>query len=282
MTWKRGLVVAASAMLAVFSLALGAQEKPKETKEAKHPKAPGLVVVYMDHVKPAMLKEYKAAALDMVALMKEEKLDAPAFDFWAFKSENSLTYSFVTPMHKMADLDAMYGEWMKLYKGPDKAKWEALDKRLGAALSCTDRVIAMRVDKASFHPKEPRLDPGEAKYRWYDYFYVQPGKHKEFVDLCGKLAAIAGEKGLADPWMVYSVIFGEKMPLFVVTSIAKDPGDYEQEMTAFYKALGDEGKKVMDEIMAITRNYKGEGQWFVPKLSYRSPSSMPEKKEMKK
>ncbi len=279
MTWKRGFVAAASVLLALSSLALWAQEKPKVTEEAKEP---GLVVVYMDHVKPSMLKAYKAGALDMVALMKEEKLDAPAFDFWGFKSENSLTYSYVTPAKNMADLDTMYEAWMKLGQGPDKAKWEALEKRMAETLVCMERIIAMRIDKASYHPKEPRLKLDEARYRWYDYFYVQPGKEKAFMDLSRKLADAAAKGGFADPWMAYSVVFGEEMPLFVVISVAKNPGDYETEMQAFNKAIGEDGMKLVDEIMAITRKYKGEGQWYVPELSYRSPSSMAEKQEMKK
>ena len=279
MTWKRGLVVVAGALLALSSLALRAQDKPKEAKEAKEP---GLVMVHMDHVKPSMLKEYKAAALDMVALMKEEKLDSPLFDFWGFKSENSFTYSYASLARNMADLDAMYEAWMKLVQGPDKAKWEALDKRMGATLDSMDRIIAMRVDKASYMPEKPRLDPVEARYRWYDYFYVQPGKEKAFVDLGRKLASVAAKGGFTDPWMVYSVLFGEGMPLFVVVSVAKDPGDYDSEMAAFNKSIGEEGMKIMDEIMAITRSYKGEGQWHVPALSYRSHSSMTEEKEMKK
>ncbi len=282
MTWKRGLVAVAGALLAVCSLSLGAQEKLKETKEAGHPREPGLVMVHMDHVKPSMLKEYKEAALDMVALMKEEKLDSPLFDFWGFKSENSFTYSYASPVRNMADLDAMYEAWMKLAHGPDKAKWEALEKRMGETLDSMDRIVAMGVDKASYHPEKPRLDPSEARYRWYDYFYVQPGKEKAFVDLGQKLAGAAAKGGFTDPWMVYSVLFGEEMPLFVVVSIAKDPGDYDSEMAAFNKSIGEEGMKVMDEIMAITREYKGEGQWYLPELSYKSRSSMTEKKEMKK
>lgn len=279
MTWKRGLVAVAGALLALSSLALWAQDKPKEMEEAKEP---GLVMVHVDHVKPSMVKEYKQAALDMVALMKEEKLDSPLFDFYGFKSDSSFTYSYASPVRNMADMDAMYEEWMKLVQGPDKAKWEALEKRMGATLTCMDRIVAMRVDKASYHPEKPRLDPGEAKYRYYDYFYVQPGKEKDFVHLCGQLAGVAAKGGFTDPWTVYSVIVGQKMPLFVIVSIAKDQGDYGQAMKDFSKAVGDEGKKLMAGIMDITRKYKGEGQWYVPSLSYRSPSSMPEKKEMKK
>jgi len=253
----------AGALLAASSTAMIAQEAPKK---------PELVVVYLDHVKPSMVDAYTGVAKDMVALLKAEKADSPAFDFWAF-SATDLTYSYATPMDSFGALDSMHKDWMGLYQGPDKAKWEALDSRMNEAISCSDRLVAMHVPEASYTPKQPRLTMEEAKYRWFDLFQVMPGKEKEFVQHCKALAELSAKAGFGDTWMAYEVVVGDHMPSYVFISPAKDAGDYAASEQGWEKAIGDEGKKHLQAIMALTQHYDGHGEWYVPDLSYQSPST---------
>jgi hypothetical protein len=261
---KRTLVLAAAALTALWSAGLAAQEAPKK---------PEFVVVYIDAVKPAMVKEYESAVKDMAGLLTAEKADSPAFDYWAF-SGRDMTYSYVTPMDSFGALDVMHVEWMKLYKGPDKDKWKALDERMSKDLEYSTRLIAMRVAEGSYMPKEPRFKMREAPFRWYDYFYVMPGREGEFIKLAKGLAEAAEKGGFNDPWTIYQVIAGEQMPLFVVVSPAKDAADYEQSEKAFMKAIGEEGQKFIDGIMAVTRRYESRTGWYRPDLGYQTPSTL--------
>lgn len=261
---NRTIVSAACAMLAFAAVGSWAQEAPSK---------PELLVVYQDHVKPAKLDDYTAVAKDMVALLKEEKADSPAFDLWAFSSPD-FTFTYVTPMSSMGEMDTMHEAWMALYKGPDKAKWEAFDARVNGAVLTSSRQIVARVASASYKPKEPRLSQEEAKYRWFDVFTVQPGKEKDFVGLCKSLAELAAKAGFKDGWNTYSVVVGPAIPCFIVVSPAKDQGDYAESDRAFSKAVGDEGKKIFAQVMAITEHYDGHGEWFRPEFSYQTPSRL--------
>jgi hypothetical protein len=260
---NRLIVTLAIVVLGAVSLAAAAQETPEK---------PELVVVYKDHVKPSMVEEYSAAARDMVALLREEKADSPAFRFWAFSGPD-LTYSYVTPMDGFAAMDTMHKEWMDLYKGPDKTKWEALDARLNPAIAWSERLVAAKVPGASYAPKDPRLTMDEARYRWYDICVVMPGKEKEFVTACKALADLSAKAGFPDRWTVYAVVVGGPMPCFVVITPAKDPADYMASEAAWTKAVGEEGKKQMHAIMAVTQHYDGHGEWYHPDLSYEGPSA---------
>jgi hypothetical protein len=261
---NRTIVLAAAVLATLWSAGLAAQEAPKE---------PEFVVVYIDAVKPSMVKEYESSVKDMVALLTAEKADSPAFDYWAF-SGHDMTYSYVTPMNSFGAMDSMHGEWVQLYKGPDKDKWKALDERMSRALESSTRLIAMHVNSASYMPKEPRFKMQEAPYRWYDYFYVMPGKEGEFIKLAKALGEAAAKGGFNDPWNVYQIIVGEGMPLFVVVSPAKDAADYEQSEKNFMKAIGEEGKKLIDGIMGVTRRYESRTDWYRADLGYQSPATM--------
>lgn len=263
MARNRFVAAVACLLMAAASLAALSQDAPK---------TPDFVVVYQDHVKPSMVDAYTAAAKDMVALLKEEKADDPAFNFWAF-SATDFTFSYVTPMDSFGALDAMHKAWMGLYKGADKAKWEALDSRMSGTLSCSKRLIAVRVPEASYTPKQSRLTLEEAKYRWFDIFDVVPGQEKEFVQHCKALADLSAKAGFPDMWMVYAIVVGDQMPCYVVISPAKDQADYMASEKAWEKAIGDEGKKEMAAIMAITGRYDGHSEWYRPDLSHQGPSA---------
>jgi hypothetical protein len=261
---NRNVMWAAGAALALWGAFAFAQEAPPK---------PELLVVFQEHVKPAKGEEYMATVKDMVALLKEEKADSPAFDLWAFGAPD-FTYSYVTPMSSMGDMDTMHEAWMALYKGPDKAKWEALDARINDAILGSSRTIVARVASASYHPKKARLSEEEAKYRWFDVFTVVPGKEKDFVGLCKGLADLAAKAGYGDSWNTYSVVVGDKIPCFLVVSPAKDQADYAESDRAFTKAVGDEGKKIFSQIMAVTQHYDGHGEWYRPELSYQTPTRL--------
>jgi hypothetical protein len=255
---------AAGAALVLWGACAFAQEAPAK---------PELLVVYQEHVKPSKGEEYTATVKDMVALLKEEKADSPAFDMWTFAAPD-FTYTYVTPMSSMGDLDTMHAAWMALYKGPDKARWEALDGRMSDALTGSSRKIVAHVASASYKPKKARLAEEEAKYRWFDVFTVMPGKEKDFVGLCKGLAELADKAGFGDSWNTYSVVVGDAIPTFIVVSPAKDQGDYAESDRAFTRAVGEDGKKLFAQIMAVTQHYDGHGEWYRPELSYQSPTRL--------
>ncbi len=232
-----------------------------------------LLVVFQEHVKPSKGEAYVAAVKDMVALLTEEKADSPAFDLWTYSAPD-FTYTYVTPMASMGDLDTMHEAWSALYKGPDKARWSSFDARINDAISGSSRTIVAHVTSASYKPPKPRLSEEEARYRWVDTFSVVPGKEGEFVGLCKGLAELAAKVGYGDPWNVYSIVVGDRIPCFFVVSNAKDQGDYAESDRAFTQAAGEEGKKIFARIMAVTQHYDGHGEWYRPELSYQTPTRL--------
>ena len=261
---NRMMAWVACVVLALAAVGAEAQDAPKKKD---------LVVLYADHVKPSQVDAYVAAAKEVVALLKEAKADNPAFDLWAYSAPD-FTFTYATPMSGLGDLDAMHAAWLELYRGPDKVKWEALESRTSGALLYTDRKVVARVADASYKPKEPRLKDDEGRYRWFDVFEVVPGKEGEFVALCKRLAELAAKGGFKDSWETYSVIIGGAMPSFIIVTPARDQADYAESDRAFSVAVGEEGKRVFAQVMAITQHYDGHGEWYRPELSYQTPTRL--------
>lgn len=267
MAGKKAAGILAGLLCVLPALALWAQKPEK-------PPEPQFVLIYQDTVKPGALKDYESAVKDMVALLKEEKADSPAFLMWAYLEEGGTTFSYATPMHAMADMDAMYKDWMELMKGPDKAKWEALVKRMSATLACTKRSVAVRNGKASCMPAEPRVAMKDAKYRYFEYLQVIPGKEKEFVAACKGLADITAKVGSKEAWMTYEMVVGGPMPTYVISTPAKGPEDFRKSQKEWRKAVGDEGGRLIDKILSVTKRYTAGGAWIRHDLSYVPPSMM--------
>jgi len=263
MRWNRSTLAALAALTIILSAAASAQEPGKKRN---------LIVVYQDVVKPAAVEAYESAGREMLALMRAEKLDSPSYDITAFACTD-LTYTYLTPMESFASLDSMHTDWMKLETGPDKDKWQALDKRTGDALISSSRSVVVEMPDCDYIPKQPRLKPEDTKYRRLEFFYLFPGKEGEVAKAGKALAAACSKAGIAESWTVFQSVVGQEMPLFIVVTPAKDPGDFLAADAGVMKALGDEGKRLLDQIMGDTRRYEARDVWYNPELSYVSPST---------
>jgi hypothetical protein len=249
------LVFAAAALLAAAVPGLAQEPKPE------------FLLIYQEHVKPSMVQQYEASGREFVAALAAAKADSPAFDIYAMQTMD-FTYLYMTPFDSMAALDAFHKDWMELSDKIGKEKMKAIMEKGAPAVESADQYIAMKEPALSFTPAEPRLKPGEGTYYVNDFLYVIPGKEDEFKAVAKQIAEFFKKKGLHNGYMIYSLLFGDQMPLFVVVQPGKDAVDWAAQDAQDWAALGPEGQGLIHKAIALCRKFERQMGNTRPDLAY--------------
>ena len=242
------------------ALALGIGVRAQEPK-------PEFLLVYQEHVKPSMVQQYEEAGREFVAALAAAKVDSPSFDTYAMQTTD-FTYLYMTPLDSLAALETIHKDWTALAEKLGKEKMKAMMEKGAPAMESADQYVALKEPDLSFCPAEPRLKPGEAGYYVNDYLYVIPGKEEEFRTAAKQVADFMKKKGLHNGYTVWSLVFGDQMPLFVVVQPGKDAVDWTAQDAQDWTSLGPEGQGLIQRATALCRKVERHVGNTRPDLAY--------------
>jgi hypothetical protein len=216
-------------------------------------------------VKPSMIAEYEAAVKEIASLNSQYQSTYP----WNGFSAVDFHYYFSIPMKNLADIDNMYKEDSKLNEKMGEEKSKEIEKRFAGTYEYVRECMIYSSPDLSYTPKSPRLQPDdEANYRFWIWYYVQPEKIKEFQEVLKKFVALAKSKNVTDGYDIYSGGIGMDVPAYIVAFVAKSAADFEVNYEKTWELLGEEGKELMQKLVALTRKREIKTGWFRPDLSY--------------
>ena len=215
-------------------------------------------------VKPSMIAEYEAAAKEVVSLNSQYKATYP----WNGFSADDFHYYFSIPVENLADVDNMFKEDSELEKKMGEEKSKEIGKRFAGTYEYVREFMLYSSPDLSYSPKSPRLQSEEANYRQWGWYYVQPEKMKEFQEVLKKFVALAKSKNVTDGYNIYSGGIGMDLPAYLVAFSAKSAADFETHYEKAWELLGEEGKALMQKLVALTRERELKTGWLRPELSY--------------
>ena len=215
-------------------------------------------------VKPSMIAEYEAAVKVYLPLNAEYKATYP---WYAFSVED-FHYYFVIPVENLADIDNMFKEDSELEKKMGEEKSKEIGKLFAGTYEYVHTYIIYHRPDLSYTPESPRLQPEEANYRKWIWYYIQPDKAEEYEEILKKFIPLAQSKNVSDGYNIYSGGIGMDMPAYLVAFSAKSAADFETHYEKAWELLGEEGKALMQKMFALTRELEVKTGWFRPELSY--------------
>jgi hypothetical protein len=232
---------------------------------------PELFIIHEEAVKPSAMMAYEAAAKDLVAALSEKKFSSPALN-WTAIMTTDVHYTYVVRLSNFAALDSWQAEWGKAAAAVGAERWAALERRGNDALSSYAEVVTMRRPDLSYVPANPRLKPEEQRYLRLEFFYLIPGKEKEAEAVAKDYIALFKQKNVGDSFSVYASIYGDDLPLWVVTSTAKSPADYAANDERVNAALGADLQALQQRSMSVSRRFVLREGFVRPDLSYPPPA----------
>jgi hypothetical protein len=215
-------------------------------------------------VKPSMIAEYEAAVKEVVSLNSEYNATYPWYGF----SADDFHYYFFIPVENLADVDKMFKEDNKLEKKMGEEKSKEIGRRFAGTYEYVREFMLYHSPDLSYTPESPRLKPEEANYRQWIWYYIQPDKEKEFQEILKKFVTLAQSKNVIDGYNIYSGGIGMDVPAYLVAFSAKSAADFETHYEKAWELLGEEGKALMQKVIALTRERELKTGWFRPELSY--------------
>lgn len=224
-----------------------------------------LYVVHEDHVNEGMMDQHKKADKMLSTAAKEHNTkDSGWITFEA--DDNRVMY--LSPISGMKDLDRFFFEDLQKKMG-DEAFGKLFDSYDGTYSQHGDYIL--RLDKElSYMPDGMTQTPEGENYRELTYYHIPPGKEKEAEEMAKKVREMYSSKNSKVHYRLYKSGFGNMGNYFMVAVAAESPEDLEKKRKANMELMGEDGKKLFEEIdKTVTKKEKVTG-YLRPELSYVS------------
>jgi len=215
-------------------------------------------------VKPSMIAKYEAAAKEMVSLNAQYNATYPWYGF----SVDDSHYSFFIPVENLADVDNMFKEDSELEKKMGEEKSNEIGKLFAGTFEYVHTYMIYHRPDLSYTPENPRLQPGEANFRHWILYYIQPDKEKEFHEILKKFVTLPKSKNVTDGYEILVGGMGLDTPTCIVSLSGKSAADFEVHFEKLWELLGEEAMGLVQKLIAMARGIEIKTAWFRPDLSY--------------
>jgi len=222
--------------------------------------------VHEDQVKLSMVSEYESIVKELVAMLNKHKL--PDLHWITLASSDS-KYRFVSPIKNMAELDKP--SWIRALvekEGKDAvyALFDRMDKCYDTEL---DYIITLD-EELTYMPEGFNQTPEGENYRKNHFLYVSPGNRAVVKEKIKAVKDFNVNKGSIVSYRVYTSGFGTDGEYYMVAIAAKDSEHYAKRGNENREILGDERKKVFEELWSNLLKYEVVEGWIRPDLAYSS------------
>jgi len=219
--------------------------------------------IHADYVKPSMEAEYVNASKDFLEACKKYNLQNA--DWTQLRLDNG-TYITFEAIPNMAALDI--NSYAPLAEKMVKENFQALLDRFNKCYDRHGSYIITRIENLTYMPDGARAAQEGQNYRKYHYLYVTPSTSKMIAEKMKAIKDLYTKKGSKEYYRVYHSGFGTLGEFFLVVISAKDELSYVKQSDENDALIGDEGKKLLDDLFQNISRYDPVTGYVLPDLSY--------------
>ena len=219
--------------------------------------------IHADYVKPSMESEYVEISKAFVAECKKYNLQNA--DWTQLRLDNGAYLTFEA-IPNMAALDVNY--YAPLSDKMGAANFQALLDRFSKCYDRHGSYIITRIENLTYMPDGARAAQEGQNYRKYHYLYVTPSTSKMITEKMKAVKDLFAKKGSKEYYRVYHSGFGTLGEFFLVVISAKDELSYAKQSNDNDALIGDEGKKLLDDLFENISRYDQVTGYILPDLSY--------------
>lgn len=219
--------------------------------------------IHADQVKPSMTGEYEKVSKDFIAACKKHDLkDAD----WTTAQIDDGTYLSITPIKNMADLDK--NTLAPLAEKMGNENFRAIFDRFNKCYDKHGDYIVMLSNDLSYMPNGLTINTEGKNYRKWHFLYVTPENVQNLREKIKELKALYEKKGSKEHFRIYRAGFGTMGDYFLAVVSAKDAQDYARQSDENEALLGEEGKKLFEDMFKYVDKYESKTGGMRPDLSY--------------
>jgi hypothetical protein len=225
--------------------------------------------VHEDQVKLSMVSEYEAVVKELIGLMKKHSIPDT---HWITLASNDSKYRFISPIKGMADLDkSSFITTLTEKEGEETISglFDRMDKCYDTELD----YILWLDNSLTYMPEGFTQTPEGMNYRRNHMLYVSPGNRKAVNESMKAVKATFEKIGSKEYFRVYRSGFGAEGEFYMVAIAYKDQVDQAQKSKANNALMGEEDKKVFDNLFQNLLKYEVMEGWIRPDLGYSSKNN---------
>lgn len=219
--------------------------------------------IHIDYVKPSMESEYVEVSKAFVAECKKHNIQNA--DWTEIRFDNG-TYMTFEAIPNMAALDA--NNFAPLVEKMGEANFKALFDRFSKCYDRHGSYIINRIESLTYMPEGALAAQEDHNYRKFHYLYVSPTTSKMIAEKMKAIKDLYIKKGSKEYYRVYHSGFGTMGEYYLVIISAKDEKSYITQSDENEKLLGEEGKKLLDDLFINISRYEPVTGYIKPTLSY--------------
>lgn len=246
--------------VAVMALALLAPAQEKK---------PQLYFVEDYVIKPSMVAQYEAEHKEVIATVYQPHN-------WSWPLATYVTEDFhyycVYPIASLIDLDKAYASFSEILGKFGEQKWDALNRKMGDTTEYIKQGTVTLSPGLSYFPEKPRLKPEEAKFVYWGFCYVMPGKEKDFEAQTKKIVALYQAKKISAGFKTWIGGLGTEMPFYFFSMTAKSAADMFVTDEKTTKLLDPEATAIWNAMLKLMRKFESKMGTARPDLSYTPPA----------
>ncbi len=219
--------------------------------------------IHADYVKPSMEAEYVNASKDFLEACKKYSLQNA--DWTQLRLDNG-TYLTFEAIPNMAALDV--NSYAPLVDKMGKENFQSLLDRFNKCYDRHGSYIITRIENLTYMPDGAQAAQQGQNYRKYHYLYVTPSTSKMIAEKMKAIKDLYVKKGSKEYYRVYHSGYGTLGEFFLVVISAKDELSYAKQSNENDALIGDEGKKLLDDLFQNISRYDPVTGYILPDLSY--------------
>lgn len=218
--------------------------------------APSMFALYRDNVKPSKNAQYREGVKKLKAACEQNKL---AFRWTTYAFDDN-SYYHVVPIKAFSELDnkpfAPLAE--KLGKEAMASLWNTIQQCVESQSSS----VIVRLTSLSY------LEPtAEDRFLEVTSWQVDTDKAGDAEKILAEWKQLNTAKNTPSGFTAYKIVFGAELGYFV-NSWGKSIFDWADKEQKSNQLLGEEGDKMWQKTLSITRKYDSHKAWRQPDLSY--------------
>ncbi|GGW40387.1 hypothetical protein [Arenibacter certesii] len=219
--------------------------------------------IHEDQVKPSMIQEYEMVSKDFMEACKEHNIQDLK---WQVASTNTGRYFTISPIENMAELDK--NVMAPLAEKMGEEAFMNMFKRFNECYEKHGDYIIYLNKELTYMPDSISTTTEGQNYRKWHFLNVTPSNIQNLKGKLKELKALYTKKGSKEFYRIYHSGFGTMGDYYLAVVSAIDAEDYAKKSKENEMLLGEEGKKIFQELFGYVQEYKTESGGMHPELAY--------------
>jgi hypothetical protein len=224
-----------------------------------------LVLIREDHVKPSMTKEYEMALTQLKSFLEEEKVG----DFGYFTHlQDNLNFTHVSPINQLSDLDKGMLDYVA--QKVNKPELNLILENLNSTIESYRNYIVQYRPELSYVPGTDMWEEGQYYRRWNFYLFL-PGAEQDVELILKSWKGLYKNNDIKHGFRVMKGFIGVEQPMYILTTWAEDPLDYQNNIQAIMEKFNQEkagGLELWLKMMESAKEVETLEGWYLPQYSY--------------